>query len=88
MILMVCEVEAYHVPIWYCLVSPVGAFALTKPALEADSNGSADAALAARHTHRPRHPAGRPSELASALQYPNTLQKLEIASVGRYFHFL
>ena len=36
----------------------------------------------------PAIPAGRPSELASALQYPNTLQKLEIANVGRYFHFL
>ena len=30
----------------------------------------------------PALPAGRPSELASALQYPNTLQKLEIAIVG------
>ena len=36
----------------------------------------------------PAIPAGRPSELASALQYPNALRKLEIASVGRYFHFL
>ena len=36
----------------------------------------------------PAIPAGWPSELASALQYPNTLRKLEITSVGRYFHFL
>lgn len=54
MMFIVCEVEAEDELGCHCLVSPVGAFALRKWALEADPNGSADAALAARFIHRPR----------------------------------